>query len=148
MFFLKREGKKNGKREAAAGRWTVVLHGIVAGGAVMAVLLGVCAVLITGTVVPQRYAWICVLITCVAAAGISGRVVVCGTGGKRILWGIGMGLLLSAFLGMAGFFLYGMVDVQRALPVGAACLCGGGMSGVLTRRYKKRKNESYTKSNR
>lgn len=146
---MKREDKKGrGKREAAVPvkPWSIVLRG--SGWAALAAvfLLGLCAVLISASVVPEGVMNACVLMCCAAGTWLGGRLAVRGGGREKLLWGLCVGGLTAALLGVSGFLLYEELEMQRCVLVGAACLCGGGAAGAMGKNTE-RKRRGYDTEN-
>ena len=70
------------------------------------------------------------------AAG--GRVMVRDKGTGTLLWGLAAGGMTAVVFGVFGSLLYGALDSGRCAAIGGACLCGGGLAGVLGGRKRKR----------
>ena len=134
-----RKGKM-GKREKTAGvvGWkTPVLVVLCSIGTTM-LLLGVCAVLIGAGVIPERAGEGSVLLSCAFGCAAGGRVMVRDKGTGTLLWGLAAGGMTAVVFGVFGSLLYGALDSGLCAAIGGACLCGGGLAGVLGGRKRKR----------
>lgn len=141
MFFFMRRGiKKCEKREKSGNEhWKRLLMGGLLSVLVAVGLLGICSVLISGGVIPETAGEGCVLISCAFGALAGGRITVKRTKKGALLWGVASGGLMVALLAMAGFLLFDRFEGGRCAAVSGACLCGGGLSGVLGSGGKKKK---------
>ena len=131
MFFFMQKGKR-GKRElSGTSEWRSLLSGTVVSVGVAVALLGVCAILIGSGIVPEKAGEGSVLIACADGCVVGGCVTVRGRGRGTLLWGLAEGIATAAVLGVSGFLLYNELERGRCAMVSIACLCGGGLAGVL-----------------
>lgn len=135
VFFMRREGKKRGKREAVRkGGWQSLLFGVFISVLVAVFMLAICAILIVTGILPERTGDGCVLIACSLGTLIGGRAAMKGQGKHALLSALGVAALTTAAYGVTGILLYTEVELGRWFAVGGACLCGGGLSGVACGR--------------
>lgn len=137
---MKREGKRSGKWESKnEGIWLRIGKGALASIVSILGLLAIGAALIVSGVLTQRHmdGWV------IACCGIGVFFGVCiprkRGGGGGMLGPIGVGVGTATILTVSGFFLYSEINPQRFGAVVLACLCGGGLAGVLCRRQPKRR---------
>ena len=134
-----RKGKRGKREMSGAGDWCGLLAGaVVSVGAAMA-LLGVCAILIGSGVIPEKAGEGGVLMACAVGCMVGGCVAVRGRNRGTLLWGLAAGAIVAAILWVSGFLLYDGLDGGRCAAVSAACLCGGGLAGVLGGGKKRRR---------
>ena len=140
FFFMRVEQKRRGKRESTVKTgWKSVVVGIAAAVAFAVFLVGVGAVLMTTGVLPQQAGDGCVLLACGGGSMIGACAAVRGRGeGKKIV-SIGVVAMAAVVLGVSGILLYGGVKLERCFAVCAACLCGGGLAGVIGGRKQVKK---------
>ena len=136
---MRRGTKKCGKREKAGNEhWKKLLLGVVMSVLATIGLLGICSVLISSGVIPETTGDGCVLLSCALGTLMGGRAAVRKVGQGALLWGLAVGLLVSAMFGLSGFLLFDRFESGRCAAVCAACLCGGGLAGVLGGSKKRR----------
>ena len=112
--------------------------GVLASIGTMVVLLGVCAMLINGGVVPEGAGEGCVLAACAVGCLVGGRLVTSDNVGGTLVWGILNGGFVIVALVVSGILLYGEMENGRCMAIGGACLCGGGLAGVLGGKKRRR----------
>ena len=112
--------------------------GVLASVGTMVVLLGVCAMLINGGVVPEQLGEGCVLVVCAVGCLVGGWLAASKNADGALVWGILNGGFVAIVLGVSGFLLYGEIENGRCMAVGGACLCGGGLAGVLGGKKRRR----------
>ena len=122
-----------------AGEWRGLLVGALVSACVAVALLGVCAILIGSGVIPEMAGEGGVLVACAAGCLVGGCVAVRGRSRGTLLWGLLVGAATAAALGVSGFLLYDGLAGGRCAAVSAACLCGGGLAGVLGGGKKRRR---------
>ena len=131
---------KRGKRElVGAGEWRGFLSGTAVSVGVAVALLGMCAILIGSGILPEKAGEGCVLIACAVGCLVGGCVTICGRSRGGLLWGLMAGAVTAAVLGGSGFLLYSKLESGRCGMVSVACLCGGGLAGVLCGGKKRRR---------
>ena len=136
---MQRGKRKSGKRERVEMTgWKSLVMGVIVSVLTAVVLLGVCAVLISGGVIPEVAGEGGVLLACALGCLVGGRVAVGAGSGAPLLWGVASGGVTAVVLGVSGFLLYGDLESARCAAVGGACLCGGGLSGVLGGKKRRR----------
>ena len=124
---------------SGVGEWRGILVGCVVSVGVAMALLGICAILIGSGAIPEKAGEGGVLVACAVGCLVGGCVVVCGRSRGTLLWGLMAGAATAAVLGVSGFLLYDGLDGGRCAAVSAACLCGGGLAGVLGGGKKRRR---------
>ena len=129
---MQRGSKKVGKREKPGEvHWKKLLTGTAFSVVTALLLLGGCSILIGSGVIPESVGDACVLLACAVGTLVGGRVTVSGTGHGTLLLGLATGALTVVLLGTTGFLLYDRFESGRCAAVSGACLCGGGLAGVL-----------------
>ena len=138
-----REKKKD---DGAAGGWLGRMLDVLRGGGIglltALAVLGIASVLISTGVLSDTAAGSVVIAACLAGALIGGLVAVRRAGSGVLPTGLGVGLALFLLLLSAGLLLYGAAP--EAFSGGGnlcACLCGGGLAGILGRRPKKKRRK-------
>ena len=128
-----------GKREKVEMLWwkSLVLGTAVSVGTAI-VLLGLCAVLVSGGLLPERVGEGSVLLACAVGCLIGGRVTVRCKSEGTLLWGMVVGGAVAVVLAVSGVLLYGGLENGRCAAVSGACLCGGGLAGVVGGKKRKR----------
>lgn len=140
--FLRREGKRKGKREEKESAWWIYAgREILASVMGILCLLGVGAALIAGGVLGQRCAEGIVLAGC--GLGVFIGMSLAGRGRRGgVAASLTVALGVVAFLILTGLFLYRDLVPERCVAMAMACLCGGGLAGVLgqgkTKTHKRR----------
>lgn len=133
---------KKGKRQSQeTGDWRGTLISLGKGsGAALAVTTGMlfcCAVAVSFGVIKQGAGERCCVLSCVLGTLAGGVVSV--RGGR--FWALPMGLI-TGFLQFLVFLLVGILFFEGAPANGEipeillACLCGGGIAGILARKPK------------
>ena len=138
-------GKREGKRveEKKSGESVVVtalLKGGLMGAAVLLLFLlagaGGISLGMLGQEMMARWG----ILSCVAGGLTGGWMAVREERRMALVLGPGTGGILFALLFLTGLVLGGgSPSGERMLPVLCACLCGGGMAGILGRKKKKKK---------
>ena len=83
-----------------------------------------------------------VLAVCVAGAFAGGMYTVRRLRTRTLLLGLGVGAVLFLLLLTAGLLAYDSASLENGgIGVLCACLCGGGISGVLFRQPKKKRRK-------
>ena len=81
-----------------------------------------------------------VIAACLLGGFLSGVFAVGKRKGAALVVGLGAGAVMAVLLLMLGVVLYGAQPaVGSVSSVASACLCGGGLAGVLTGKPKKRR---------
>ena len=136
--------KQDRRQEEPGGQWIgsmcELLKGGVFAGLVAILALLVCAVLVSSGVLRERWMDGAVLAVCVAGALTGGLYAVRKIGRRTLLVGLGVGIVLFLLLLTAGLLAYDTASIEHG-GVGTlcACLCGGGIAGVLGRGAKKKR---------
>lgn len=122
--------------------------GIMAGGAAVLLLLG-SAFLLSAGVLREEWAGGVVSAACVFSSLCGGLYSVSRLPNRPLAAGLGVGGILSALLLLAGGLAWGRpalgFDQARHL---CACLCGGGMAGILGAPRKKKRKKSAARARR
>ena len=139
-----RERRREGKPEEPGGLWLTVARELLKGGVVAALAavlaLGVCALLISGGVIPEGAMDRAALAAGVLGALMGGLLAVRKVGRSTLLVGVGVGAILFLILLSAGLLLFEDTLVSNGgLSVLMSCLCGGAMAGILGSRPKKKR---------
>ena len=137
-------GKREGKRvEEKKGGEAVLVKALLKGGLIAAAVLlfflpvgaaGVSLGLL-GQEMMERWG----ILSCVAGGLTGGWMAVREERRMALILGLGTGGILFGLLLLTGLVLGGTPSGGRMLPVLCACLCGGGMAGILGRKGKKKK---------
>ena len=138
--------RENGRRAEPAGDWVGGMCALLRGGAlagavcILALLLG--AVLISAGVARESWMSGMVLAACVLGALAGGLSAGRRLAGSGLLSGLGVGAVLFLLLLTAGLLAFEDASLERGgLPILCACLCGGGLAGLLSRRKPKKKRK-------
>ena len=137
--------RESGRRAEPGGDWVGGMCALLRGGAlagaacILALLLG--AALISAGLVRERWMPGMVLASCVLGALVGGLSAGRRLGNSGLLSGLGVGGVLFLLLLTAGLLAYEDASLERGgAAVLCACLCGGALAGLLSRRPgKKRK---------
>lgn len=137
--------KRRDKRQEDPGsQWINAMCDLMKGGAIAGVIailtLLLCAVLVSSGMLRERWMEGAVLACCVAGA-LAGGLYAVGRIGRRTLFaGLGVGGVLFLLLLTAGLLAYDTASVEQGgAGVLCACLCGGGLAGILGGLGKKRR---------
>lgn len=136
--------KKERRSEETGSQWLnmmcEVLKGGVAAGVVTILTLLLCAVLVSVGVVPVNAMYGCVLASCILGTLAGGTYSVQRIGNRSLLVGFSVGTVLFLLLLTAGLIAYeGATVANRGVGILCACLCGGAISGLLSRKPKKKR---------
>ena len=137
--------KKRDKRQEEGGSaWLnttcEILKGGVLAGIVTIVSLLVCAILVSMGVLPVSAMEGAVLAVCVLGTLIGGVYAVGRSGGRSLLAGLVVGVVLFLLLLTAGLIAYeGASIANGGVGILCACLCGGAIPGILGRKPKKKR---------
>lgn len=134
--------KRRPEEPSGGGEWLNAMCEILKGGVlagITAILsLLVCAVLVSVGVLPVSGMYGAVLAVCALGALVGGTYAVRKTG--AMLAGPGAGLVLFLLLLTAGLIAYESADIANGgAGILCACLCGGAIPGLLTRKPKKKR---------
>ncbi len=105
-------------------------------GALVAMALALCVIgvgaiaMVTG-VVSEKAGDGCVLIACAAGTLVGSRIAVRRRKKNALFTAAGVATMVAMVLAVSGVLFYGEVSVGRCFVVGGACLCGGGLAGVI-----------------
>lgn len=137
-------GKKRDKRPETPEKARItelyeLLKGGVLAGAIALLLLAMCALLMSAGILRERWMEGLVLLVCVLGAVVGGGVTVARVGERGLLTGVAVGIILSLVLLMVGVLVYDADPMAGGLRVILACLCGGGIAGVLFGKPKKKR---------
>ena len=113
--------------------------GVLAGVAAIVALL-LCAVLVSAGLLRERWMEGAVLAVCVLGALTGGMYAVRKIGSRTLLGGLGVGAVLFLLLLTAGLLAYDTASVEQGgVGILCACLCGGGIAGILGGGAKKKR---------
>lgn len=135
------------KREETQGAaWLTVMLDLLRGGALGAVValavLGIAAVLVWAGLLASGRGDSAVIAGCLLGGLAGGAFAVGRTKRAALPVGLGAGGVLFLLLLTAGVLLYdAMPSLRSGGVVACACLCGGGLAGVLRSRPKKRRKK-------
>lgn len=117
-----------------------VLKGGVLAGVTAILALLVCAVLVSMGVAPVGAMYGAVLAVCAVGALVGGTYAVRRVGRRSLLTGLGVGTVLFLLLLTAGLIAFqGTSIANGGAGILCACLCGGAIPGLLTRKPKKKR---------
>lgn len=140
VFFLRLKGKGTvGKREKKPEFWEVQVKSVILSAAVIALELGVTALLIAGAMIPEAWMDGCILIAALTGvmAGVLMSKISCKECGA--VYGMSYGTALVALCTVTGVLLYGEADWTWCAIMGAICAAGGGIAGAAGRRSRKKR---------
>lgn len=135
--------KRDRRQEEPSTHWIgamcdLLKGGILAGGVTVAALL-LCAVLISAGLLRERWMEGSVMTACVLGALIGGLYAVRKIKRRTLLIGLSAGLILFFLLLTAGLLVYDTADAGQGMAgIFCACLCGGGIAGILGGGPKKK----------
>lgn len=136
--------KRDRHQEESGGQWInamceVLKGGVLAGVAAILTLL-LCAVMVSAGLLRERWIEGAVMAACVLGALIGGLFAVRRIGRRALPVGLGVGAVLFLLLLTAGLLAYDTTSVERGgTGVLCACLCGGGVAGILGGTSKKKR---------
>ena len=117
-----------------------LLKGGVAAGLVSILTLLLCAVMVSAGVLRERWMDGAVLACCVVGALIGGLVSVRSIWARTLLVGLAVGGILFLLLLTAGLLAFDTASIEHGgVGVLCACLCGGGIAGLLGGTGKKKR---------
>jgi len=136
--------KKRDKRQEMPSSWIdnvcELLKGSVIAGLTVLVLLIICAVLTSFGVIRQNWMSGSVLAVCIFSAMVGGSYAANRIRAYTLMVGLGVACILFLLLLAAGTIAYGTVTIEKnGIAILASCLCGGGISGILTCRPRKKR---------
>ena len=138
--------RESGRRTEPGGDWVGAMCALLRGGAlagaacILTLLLG--AVLISAGLARESWMPGMVLAACVLGALVGGLTTGCRLGGSGLLSGLGVGTVLFLLLLTAGLLVYEDASLERGgAALLCACLCGGGLAGLICRRKPKKKRK-------
>ena len=139
--------KRREKRQAESENLWVsamceLLKGGVAAGLVSIISLLACAVMVAAGVLRERWMEGAVLACCVVGAWVGGLFAARRIGARTLLVGLAVGGILFLLLLTAGLLAFETASIENGgVGVLCACLCGGGISGLMggVRKKKKRR---------
>ena len=137
--------KKRDRRQEEPGKqWIDSMCDLLKGGAVagvvtiLALLIG--AVLVSAGVLRERWMSGAVLSVCVLGAFVGGLYAIGKIGSRSLLVGLGVSCVLFLLLLTAGLLAYDTTSMEQGgAGILCACLCGGGIAGILGSRPKKKR---------
>ncbi len=136
----KQESTKAERKNDWASNGLQLLKGGVVGCVLATGMLFLCALLVSKGIVQEPYMDGCTLLSCVMGAVVGGFVAVRSIATRQLPVGLGVGLVQSILLFLMGVLVFGGVSTEwNGLRIACACLCGGAIAGVLTRKPKKNK---------
>ena len=136
--------RRDRRQEDPGSQWINAMCELMKGGAMAGVVtiltLLLCAVLVSSGMLRERWMEGAVLACCVAGS-LAGGLYTVGRIGRRTLFaGLGVGGVLFLLLLTAGLLAYDTASVVHGgVGVVCACLCGGGLAGILGALGKKRR---------
>ena len=128
--------KRDRRPEETGGQWIDALCDLLKGGALagLAAILSLllCAVLVSAGLLRERWMEGAVLAVCVLGAMTGGLYAARRIGRRTLLVGLVVGAVLFLLLLTAGLLAYDTASVdQGGAGLLCACLCGGGIAGLL-----------------
>ena len=141
---MKKRENREKRQEEAGSQWIEtmceLLKGGVLAGVVTILALLACAVLVSSGLLRECWMVGSVLAVCVIGAFAGGTYAVQAIGGRALLVGLGVGLVLFLLLLTAGLLAFETASLEQGrIGICCACLCGGAISGMLGRKPKKKR---------
>lgn len=136
--------KRDRHQEETGSQWINtmcdMLKGGVLAGVVTILALLLCAVLVSAGMLRERWMEGAVLAVCVLGALSGGLHAARKIGRRTLLAGLGVGVVLFLLLLTAGFLAYDTASMEQGgTGILCACLCGGGIAGILSGTGKKKR---------
>ena len=136
--------KKERRSEELGSQWLNAACEVLKGGALAGVTatlaLLICAVLVSTGTVPVSATYGAVLAVCVLGALSGSLYTIRRVNSRPLLAGLGVGAVLFLLLLTAGFIVYQSASIANGgAGILCACLCGGAIPGLLTRKPKKKR---------
>ncbi len=117
-----------------------LLKGGVAAGLTAILTLLLCAVMVSAGVLKERWMEGAVLACCVLGAWVGGLFSVRRIRARTLLVGLAVGGILFLLLLTAGLLAFETASIEHGgVGVLCACLCGGGIAGLLGAGKKKKR---------
>ena len=136
--------KRERRQEDPGSQWINAMCDLLKGGvlagvvAILALLL--CAGLVSAGLLRERWMEGTVLAVCVLGALSGGLYAARRIGRRTLLAGLGVGCVLFLLLLTAGLLAYDTASMEQGgTGILCACLCGGGIAGVLGGASKKKR---------
>ena len=128
--------KRDRRQEDPGSQWINAMCELLKGGVIAGVAsilsLLLCAVLVSSGLLKEQWMEEAVLACCVLGALIGGLYGVRKIGRRTLLVGLGVGGILFLLLLTAGLLAYEDASVEQGgVEILCACLCGGGIAGIL-----------------
>ena len=138
---MKRREKRQPESE---NQWVSAMCGLLKGGVaagLMSILsLLMCAVMVSAGVLRERWMEGAVLGCCVVGAWVGGLFSARRIGSRTLLAGLAVGGILFLLLLTAGLLAFETASIEHGgVGVLCACLCGGGIAGLMGGSRKKKK---------
>lgn len=136
--------KRDRRQEEPGGQWIESLCDLMKGGALAGaasiLVLLLCAVMVSNGLLRERWMEGAVLAACVLGAMTGGIYAARRIGRRTLFVGLGVGAVLFLLLLTAGLLAYDSASLERGgVGLLCACLCGGGLAGVLAGLTKKKR---------
>jgi putative membrane protein (TIGR04086 family) len=135
--------KRENRQEETGAQWLnamclLLKGGVLAGVATILALL-LCAALTSAGILREGWMEGAVLAACVLGSMVGGAYAVYKVGSRSLPVGLGVGAVLFLLLLTAGLLAFEDTSLsQGGVGIFCACLCGGGLSGFLGRKPKKK----------
>ena len=136
--------RREKRRPESENQWVntmcELLKGGVAAGLTAILTLLLCAVLVSAGMLRERWMEGAVLASCVVGSWIGGLFAVRKIGARTLLVGLAVGGILFLLLLTAGLLAFETASIAHGgIGVLCACLCGGGLAGLLGGGAKKKR---------
>lgn len=137
--------KKRDRHQEDPGRqWINTMCDLIKGGVLAGVIaifaLLLCAVFVSAGMMRERWMEGAVLAACVLGSLAGGLYAARKIGRRTLLVGLGVGAVLFLLLLTAGLLAYDNASLEQGgAGILCACLCGGGLSGILSGTTKKKR---------
>ena len=132
--------KKERRPEELGSQWLNTMCEVLKGGVAAGVITILALLFVSAGVLPVNAMYGAVLACCVLGALVGGIYAVRRAGGHSLLVGLGVGGVLFLLLLTAGLIAYDGASVANGgAGILCACLCGGAIPGLLTRKPKKKR---------
>lgn len=135
--------KRDRHQEDPGKQWINTMCDLIKGGVLAGIIaifaLLICAVLVSAGMMRERWMEGAVLAACVLGSLAGGLYAARKIGRRTLLVGLGAGAVLFLLLLTAGLLAYDDASLEQGgAGILCACLCGGGLAGIMSGTTKKK----------